>query len=977
MKFYKYILFIIFLLTHIAKAQQLQFEHIGDKLGLPSHECYNVMQDSKGYIWISTEAGLCRYNGTNSLVFDKKNGLPENACYTVAEDSKGKLWILTSKNRILNFSNNTLIESKFSQNYAAKLGGELSQSYALDFKNDSIVINTHTYTYIIDSNSASVSLILPDTNSGYYFIKNNNSLISVKSETNRNLIVKLAKKGLITMAIRTEKETKRYIIPYKNQENLSWRVLTTTNKKGESFIANGTLLVKLNNDLSYFTYELPSDALCIYSDNADGLWIGTIKNGVYYYSNTTIMENKIQNLNGFSVTGVCVDSEKGVWCTTLEKSVFYCRNKNSINYANNKGLEKQSDLLKYEGGKIFTSTENNELIELKNEGITRYPLNFVGTSDIADVLKEDKGWVVAGKKIVLKTNEDFTNNKYVTNKDRKLYIGANQLTHTSNRRVFAVHYGIVFEINGETVIDRKNPLESAGKCVLYIGNSTLLYGCKDGLYKMFLEKTGSEKQYKTQKVKGIEGNIVKMIESSQHEIWVATKENGLYILKGDSVLNMTSILKIPTERCFDMVEDPFGSIWLGTYIGLIKIKNKNLSIYNTLNGLTSNEIFKVATDSNYVYVSTVEGINRLPLFEELTNTLAPNLYLNNIRVNDSLVDVKKSIRLAYNQNSFKIEFDALTFKELNTPTLYYQLKEKNKGTFEDVIVKGNVISLNNLLPNTYELNVYAVNNDGVRTAKPVTVHFEILKPFWQSVWFITFCILTFMFLVVFTTRKIINRIRKKEEEKTEINKQLAEFQLTALQAQMNPHFIFNAINSVQRYILEKSKQEAYDYLAKFGKLIRMVLNNSEEKTLPLQQELEMLDLYVQLEQMRFNNKFDFNVVLSENVNPYEIQIPAMLIQPYIENAIWHGLMNLNNERKGVLKLDISLIDELLKIVIEDNGVGRKRSGEFKKESVHNPLAMKLTAQRLAIINQIKNYEGAKIELFDLEQGTRVEIHLPI
>jgi LytS/YehU family sensor histidine kinase len=182
---------------------------------------------------------------------------------------------------------------------------------------------------------------------------------------------------------------------------------------------------------------------------------------------------------------------------------------------------------------------------------------------------------------------------------------------------------------------------------------------------------------------------------------------------------------------------------------------------------------------------------------------------------------------------------------------------------------------------------------------------------------------------------------------------------------------------VQRYILEKSKQEAYDYLAKFGKLIRMVLNNSEEKTLPLQQELEMLKLYVELEQMRFSNSFEFKITIAEDVNPFEIQLPAMLIQPYIENAIWHGLMNLNNERKGILKVEISVKDELLKIVIEDNGIGRKRAEEYKETSVHSPKAMKLTEQRIMMINQMKNYESAKVVVSDLTEGTRVEILLPI
>jgi LytS/YehU family sensor histidine kinase len=162
----------------------------------------------------------------------------------------------------------------------------------------------------------------------------------------------------------------------------------------------------------------------------------------------------------------------------------------------------------------------------------------------------------------------------------------------------------------------------------------------------------------------------------------------------------------------------------------------------------------------------------------------------------------------------------------------------------------------------------------------------------------------------------------------------------------------------------------------------MVLNNSEEKVLPLQQELEMLKLYIELEQLRFNNNFEFELSVADDINLYEIQIPAMLIQPYIENAIWHGLMNLNKERKGILRLTISMNEDVLKIVIEDNGIGRQRSKEYKNESVHRPVAMKLTEQRLMIINQMKNYENAKVIINDVFErteasGTKVEIFIPV
>jgi pentatricopeptide repeat protein len=211
----------------------------------------------------------------------------------------------------------------------------------------------------------------------------------------------------------------------------------------------------------------------------------------------------------------------------------------------------------------------------------------------------------------------------------------------------------------------------------------------------------------------------------------------------------------------------------------------------------------------------------------------------------------------------------------------------------------------------------------------------------------------------------------------------AQMEQHLLGLQMTPHFLFNAINGIQNYILKQSQQDAYDYLAKFAKLIRIVLDNSQEKTLELHQELEMIELYVELEQLRFDNTFDFILTIDKNIDDFEISVPPMLIQPYIENAIWHGLMNRDKVHSGILKVNITMTGAVLKIVIEDNGIGRAKAKEYKMADTHRSVGMKLTEQRLLLINKMQGYAKAKVMVSDLydaansASGTRVEIHLPI
>jgi ligand-binding sensor domain-containing protein len=984
---HKYLLLFLGLFVSELYGQQLVFNNLSVDLGLPSQESYNVMQDSKGYIWISTEAGLCKYNGTSCKVFNKNNGLPENSTYVVKEDNKGIIWIITSTSRVLYYSGDSLYEAPFSKTMIQQYHGDLSQAYKMAFRDDSIIISTQHETYIFGKQSTSIRHIIPDTSFGYYFLKDKTGLTEIKAGGTCLQVIVDAYRGVQTIGIYDGKHLQHISINYKSDDEPGWRVLTAENSRGDHFIAFDNTLLKINSDTGYSFYRLPQEIISLYCDKQDGLWAGTLKGGVHFYPDTRRMDIDMVNLNGYSVSGISVDVENGVWCSTLEKGIFYSRNKNVISYASKNGLDKPADVLECVSGKIFTATENNELVEINSSGMIRHQLNLKGNKNISDIQSDGENLDLLGRVVFFKTDFKFSNEELIKNAKNNFYSGGIQLTRTDDQRIFGISFAQIFElVDGKAVI-RKSPLETSGRCISYIGRNTFLYGCKNGLYEMSLDTIQGAAPYSSKKLNGIDGGVVKIFKSSSGVIWIITKESGLFIFSNGSITNVTATLKLPTERLFDITEDRFGNIWLGSNVGLLCLKPTNkmydLKIYNTLNGLSSNEIYKVAADSNYIYISTTEGISRFELKNDLTNTIPPLIAVRSLTVNGIRFAYDGNLLFTHDQNSLKVEFDALTFKETNLPSIFFSLRGFNQKNNRQETIKGNILELNNLSPDNYTLSVYAVNNNGVRSTNPVVFHFEIRKPVWQTAWFIISCIVIFIAVVLLAVKLIIGRIRKKEEEKTRINKQLTEFQLTALQAQMNPHFIFNAINSIQNYILKKKEQEAYNYLAKFSKLIRMVLTNSEQKTLTLFDELETINLYVALEQLRFKKNFEYKLSISEEIDIHNFELPTMLIQPYIENAIWHGLMNLPDEITGILKLTIVTENSFLKISIEDNGVGREESKKYKTESVHQPVAMKLTEKRLFIINEMEDYAGAKAMVVDLKDnqgnatGTRVELYLPL
>jgi LytS/YehU family sensor histidine kinase len=299
-----------------------------------------------------------------------------------------------------------------------------------------------------------------------------------------------------------------------------------------------------------------------------------------------------------------------------------------------------------------------------------------------------------------------------------------------------------------------------------------------------------------------------------------------------------------------------------------------------------------------------------------------------------------------------------------------------------------VISYTNVPPGNYKFKIIASNNDGIWNEAGYELGLVITPPFWATWWFRTIVLIAFIGVVFLFFKLRENRIRKEQARQTAINKQIAEIRMIALRAQMNPHFIFNSLNSIQHFITISEKKEALNYLSKFSKLIRKILENSRENTVSISNELQLLELYIQLEQLRFNNKFDYHIAVDEKIDRENTEIPPLLIQPYIENAILHGLINKNS--KGDLWLSLEKNNGLLMCKIEDNGIGRARAQEIeqKKVSKHKSLGIKVTGERISTLSALLDYKMEVVieDLFETKPvsgeapkpaGTRVTISIPV
>ncbi|HEX3168758.1 MAG TPA: histidine kinase, partial [Chitinophagaceae bacterium] len=356
-----------------------------------------------------------------------------------------------------------------------------------------------------------------------------------------------------------------------------------------------------------------------------------------------------------------------------------------------------------------------------------------------------------------------------------------------------------------------------------------------------------------------------------------------------------------------------------------------------------------------------------------------------LKMDSSFTDLK-SLKLSYKQNFFSFEFAALNYDHPEKNKYEYQLINFDKKVVSNGTNR--VFSYTNVPPGRYTLKVTASNNDDQWNKAGFEMELIIIPPFWATWWFKTIVVLVLVGSVLLFFKLRENGIKREQVRQTAINKQIAEIRMTALRGQMNPHFIFNSLNSIQHFITNRDKEEALNYLSKFSKLIRKILENSRENTVSISNELELLELYIQLEQLRFSNKFDYHIAIDEKIDLQNTEIPPLLIQPYIENAILHGLINKND--KGDLWLSLERNNGLLVCKIEDNGIGRARSQEIEqgKVSRHRSLGIKVTEERISGLFALLDYKMEVVteDLFKIKQapeetaqpaGTRVTISIPV
>lgn len=973
----RFLVAFIFSILHLAVfSQEMYFENISNTMKLPSQECYHILQDTKGYIWFATEQGLCRYDGEGLSVYNEKNGLPEKAVYALEMDESGKIWIITSTNRILYIDNEKLQEASFSNAFRQISKGRIVTS--LVFVNaEEMYLDTYVRgTFLINKKTGACTEI-KHTQHYYDYDVNliNNKLIAFNGRANEDVRPKPPISEKLNYFI--SGKLKQVVVVPQIKLPVRSTFLLTCSMADKKYVAFGQNLIVLNPDGTHETHRLPGVVLSMYADEDGGLWIGTLLKGVFYYNSADLQSKPINSLNNYSVSGIIKDAEGNIWCTTLEKGLFFCRNEKVWSYSI-PNMQQNPQVLTYLNGNLFV-TWQKKIYVLNDSVLKEVSFDVTSPDYITDISFFNHKYYISSHGFLVLTDENFTRIHPVRKQNWPYNCAAKQLK-SANGKLYTLGSSLIGEIKGLVCNYRKSvPAMPLGTCFEPLDNDCFLVGTRDGLWKV----TWMGDRSSIIRIPGITQPVSDILKDKKGRIFIATKGEGLFLYKDEKLLAVNRWFAIPARIIFEIVQDVNENYWIssneGLYCCTMQGSRVSTRVYTQSDGLPADEVRELAATPDRIFFSSVFGISSLPLDSEEKRG-NPRIYLSNLQINNKHINTGHlPHQLKYSQNTFRFHFDILSFKDFS-PHIAYQLKGRDKVFSHS---NSTELVLENLSPGKYKLIVYGENSKGIRSTQPFVYTFYISKPFWQTWWFIALELVTMVLIFIFVLRVLIRRAQKKSEEKNRINALLAESQLTALQAQMNPHFVFNAINSIQNYILKNQKEEAYNYLAKFSHLIRMILYNSQKKIVILAKELEILSLYVELEQMRCKQSFDFEVDLNETIDENEVLLPPTLIQPLLENAIWHGLIPLKN-RRGKLRLLFAIENNLLKVVIEDNGIGRNQSKREKPGIDHHSMALNLVNDRIQMTGQLYDaMEDASIQIVDLydetnnPQGTRVEIYLPL
>lgn len=948
---YLYTSFIsLFLLLQLfTSAQTFRYSQYTTHQGLPIDNVYAAAQDSNGFIWFGTDFGIARYDGYRFTNYGHSNGLATKAVTDIVYAGGDSLLFFSYPFAIQSIHYNGKINT-----ITNKAGIALQQLvkhagyylyYARGGKNYGFLQNG--VVKIINADSAfgitgiQINCIFSAGEKKVAFCTNKG--LFIKNETGTTLLM--------------------------NAENIEWGLYTSQKK---ILVVNSHQLMEVTEDLviKKTPISLPTDLIVYHmaEEKNGAIWLRGLDKGIYQIYNNELqdmsaklrMENKLLN-EFFS------DTDGNFWFCTDGAGILLKKRSGFINYETQDGLANNKVLrLLKQNDEIFIGTSNG-LSVMKDNKITTIGLPQTGkglkyvfqlfpvTATVTGICMDqtftfDKGSYVTESIVKGFSYNDHqfrafnTNFAWQQDEDNSWLLSAGSLAHLQKGKEEAQ----VFNLKPLQV--KKGYCMTAINNELWLGTDAGIIVINDHIASR-LDTIGHEKL----------GQVLSFLTDKNNRLWIAT-DVGLFIYANRQFEAVAKGSTTGSNYCTAITADAAGRIWVSTWDGIFYTDGKTKKYLNTNDGLPSKTANCILYDSaeQRIYIGLDNGLATLTGSASTNKIPGRDIFVScNIAGNESnLVNNSSSLSPSQNSLVFYLSFPYYQGSE----DLVYEYKMDN-GNWTTTITPSVVI--NDMGSGKHIFYARAIANGEVISKDNTSFTFTIKTPYYKTWWFWVIAALILQFLIF----RIFNHYNKKaREEKLAEQSQKAEYASLKQQAftlLMNPHFIFNALNSVQHYVNKQDRQSANKYLSDFATLIRRSFDASQRSFVTLDEELETIRLYLQLEKMRFVEKFDYTINISAAAAEEDWMLPSMMLQPFLENAVLHGLMPLTE--KGLLTIEATAVNNSLCITITDNGVGMEKSKALRSGSKHNSKGMQLIKERIELLSKLSK-EPIQLSITELSPG---------
>ena len=961
--------------------------------GLADSYIFNVYQDSQGFLWIGTVSGLSRFDGSSFVNYGYAAGLPNLRVDAVYEDQNKRIWVGTRRG---------IVEVRGGRCVVYPMGDHQDISFVFGFmetKGKDLWVLTDKGLYRWAGHQWDKVVLYP----------------GLENHACRNIVE--TEEGLLInygdwLVFRDKGG--RYKVLGRHLSDASYYGAMISRHE-QVYLSLPGRMVSLADSGSLFTSVLRNKKMrCFFCDSKGRFWIYTDQDGLLISKkgDRQVMADTIR-LPANLVSQVYEDREGNIWVACLD-GLLKIREVNYTEFngvhspllTNIRNLELTSD-------HTLVACTQQGLLQYKNGAFSRLPLKYTPSKEgyqygwghwCRD--RQGRSWLVRWEKklylLVKNTLSDVSalvadNKGYYwqaafNREDNNLYLCSDTLL-CGNDQGFAP-----FRAAGT------RQLILSPRAIGYFPNGCLLVNTAGNEY-LLIDRGGRVRKVTTEiGIPGLNPDVSFYSESS--EVWWVASNGGLIRyhwgkrVDGSAVpvkeICLTVMDGLPNDAVHALTMDRFHRLWAVTSSGLVVIGDgegeSGKPVIHRLSeemGIFCNQWLNstlLTDEEGMIWMNFADRILRLDPRALRFNTAAPSVAIEDIQLNlqpthwqqwtDSLYGYRQlphQIYLPYDRNNLSIAYKAPCFSGASGVEYSYQLEGVDRDWSGGS--KNSLVSFVQLPPGRYVFKVRARKPD-TNWGEPAVFLFVIGRPWWGTWWF-RFCVAgVALVLLSLLFQSRIRHVRRKARDR----EQLRELELKALRSQMNPHFIYNTLNSIQALVLDNRPEKASLYISKFGRLLRQVLNHSEQSTVSLKEELTALELYLQLERLRLHVDWQYRVHIDPAIDPEEEYLPPLILQPFAENAVWHGLSRKEGEKK--LDIFLSLEGGWLVVQLIDNGVGRREAGRNRwsgREELHRSKGIDITNRRIQEYNRDKSVRSLTItDLYDgygQAAGTRIELRI--